>query len=406
MRNLSRQPRPVFLFLMILVLGAAAAPAEPVRVDNGATPAHGMTTAVVTEQWRAGGEDDEIFFGNVGRVALDPAGNLLLLDSQLSEVQVYGPDGAHLRTVGREGDGPGEMRQPNDFYVMNDGLICILQGFGGRIVKLNAEGLPADEGSFTPAEGSGQFSVMIRGLAAGDGMLLAGIKMSFEAGFNRQTYFLTRCDAQGLELATLYEKKNVIDYSDFVLTEMDIDFIWSRMAVSPEGLIYAAPARNTYEIHVWNAAGTEERVISRAYESLPRTDEVKAVQRKILEGIGANYPRPPRAVEIEAVAPDLTGMWVMNDGRLWVQTSRGDTEPPAGSWTVLDVFDPEGNFERQVALPGTHDALRDGLHLLPDGRAVVVIGALDAFLNQQAVGGEEAAEEGAPLEIICYGLEL
>ena len=406
MRYLSRQTRPTFLFLAILILTAATAAAEPVRVDNGATPAHGVTTAVVTEQWRAGGEDDEIFFGNVGRIAMDQEGNMLLLDSQLNEVQVYGPDGTHLRTLGREGDGPGEMRQPNDFYVMNDGLVCVLAGFGGRIIKLTDEGLPAGEATFTPAEGSGQFSVMIRGLAAGDGMLLAGIKMSFEAGVNRQTYFLTRCDGQGLELATLYEKKNIVDYSDFVLTEMDMDFVWSRMATAPDGRIYAAPDRNAYEIHVWNAAGDEERIISRAYESLSRTDELKDVQRKIVEGIGANYPRPPRAVEVEDVAPDLSGMWVMNDGRLWVQTARGDAEPPDGCWTVLDVFDPDGNFERQVALPGDHDALRDGLHMLPDGRAVVVIGALDAYLNQQAVGGEDAAEEGAPLEIVCYGLEL
>lgn len=405
MRTLSRH-LPRVLFLLATVIFATALQAEPARVDNGADPAQGLVIAKATEQWRAGGEDDEIFFGNVSRVAQDAEGNLLLLDSQLSQVQVYGTDGAHLRTVGREGDGPGEMRRPNDFFILPDGTICVLQGFGGRIVKIDAEGMPAGEGSFTPAQGSGQFSVMIRGLGAGQDMLLAGIKMAFEAGISRQTYFLTRCDAAGVEQATLVEKSNTIDYADFVMTEMDMDFVWSRMAVAPDGRVYAAPDRNAYEVQVFAADGSLERVIARSYEGLPRNDERKDIQRRIIEGIGANYPRPPRSIEIEDTDPVMTAMWVLDDGNLWVQTSRGDAEPPAGCWTVLDVFDKEGSFIRQVGLPGDHDSLRDGLHLMPDGRAVVVTAALDAYLSQQAVGGEEGDEEAEPLEIICYKLEI
>jgi len=406
MRYLSRLSFTGYLLIMITILGGASATAQPARVDNGATPTEGLTTAVVTELWRAGGEDDEIFFGNVGRVTVGPANEIYLLDNQLSEIQVYAPDGTHLRTVGREGDGPGEMRRPNDFYLMNDGTICVLQGFGGRIVKMSGDGVPAGDGSFTPTVGSGQFSVMIRGLGVMNDMLLAGIKMSFEAGVSNQTYFLTRCDSTGVETATLFEKSNTIDYSDFVLTEDAMDFVWSRMATGPDGRVYAAPARNTYEIHVWDPTGQPEMIIAREYESLPRTDERRDIAHRIIEGIGANYPRPPRSIGIEEVDPDLTNIWVLEDGRLWVQTSRGDYDPPDGCWTVLDVFDTDGNFERQVALPGNHDALRDALHLLPEGRAVVVIGALDAYLNQQAVGGEEEDTEGAPLEVICYGLEL
>ena len=111
----------------------------------------------------------------------------------------------------------------------------------------------------------------------------------------------------------------------------------------------------------------------------------------------------PQAEELQ---PDITGMWALDDGTLWVQTSRGDTEPPDGAWTVLDVFDESGRFVRQVALAGDHDALRDSLQILPDGRILVVVGALDAFLTQQAVGGEDAVEEAEPLEIICYSMEI
>ena len=404
MRFLSHH-RSHFSVLLILILAATVTAAEPQRVDNGAEPAEGLVTARMVEQWRAGGEDDEVFFGNVGRIIMDAEGNLLLLDTQLSEIQVYDGDGNHLRTIGREGDGPGEMRRPNDCFIMGDGAICVLQGFGGRITKLDGEGLPAGDASYAPISGSGQFSVMIRGLAAGDDMLLAGIKLAFTGNTSEQTYFLTRCDATGKELGTIIEKKNTIDYSDFVLTEGGMDFVWGRMAVGPDGTVHVVPARNEFAVHSWAPDGTE-RIITRPYEPVSRNDEQKDVARKIVEGIGTNYPTPPREIGIEDYEADVTGMWAHADGTLWIQTSRGDAEHPDGTWTMLDVYDTDGKFVRQVALAGDHDPLRDGLHMLPDGRFVVVTGALDAFLSQQAVGGEEAAEEAEPLEIICYTLEM
>ncbi len=69
----------VFIFLAIQ-LACGAALAEP-------------EIAELTELWRAGGEDDEIFFGSVAAIRSDPDGNILILDGQLSEVHVYTPDG-------------------------------------------------------------------------------------------------------------------------------------------------------------------------------------------------------------------------------------------------------------------------------------------------------------------------
>ena len=46
------------------------------------------------------------------------------------------------------------------------------------------------------------------------------------------------------------------------------------------------------------------------------------------------------------------------------------------------------------------------MSILPDGRVVIIHGALDAWLTQQSVDqGESADEEEAPLEIAVYRLE-
>ena len=77
-------------------------------------------------------------------------------------------------------------------------------------------------------------------------------------------------------------------------------------------------------------------------------------------------------------------------------------------WLVLDVYSAEGLFEKQVALSGNHDGANDSLTLLPDGRAVVVTGALEAWLNRMGAIDENADEESdtSPLEIICYQMDF
>ena len=95
---------------LALLLAGSVVMAEVPVVDNPAEPAGGVVEMPMHELWRAGGEEDDIFFGNVGSVDLDAAGNLYLLDSQLCVTHVYSPGGELLRTLGGEGDGPGEVR--------------------------------------------------------------------------------------------------------------------------------------------------------------------------------------------------------------------------------------------------------------------------------------------------------
>lgn len=49
-------------------------------------------------------------FGNIHDLAVDRAGRIYVLDVGSKEVRVFGRDGAYLRTIVRDGEGPGEMR--------------------------------------------------------------------------------------------------------------------------------------------------------------------------------------------------------------------------------------------------------------------------------------------------------
>jgi hypothetical protein len=288
-------------------------------------------------------------------------------------------------------------------YLGKDGTVCALQGFPGRVIRVDVEGLPAGDLLYSRGEGGQQMGVLNRGFGTPDGLVLVGIRMTFGGSITEQTYFVAKCDAEGVEQTALVEKSNPVDYSNFVMTEAGLDFVWSRIAVADDGTIFVAPGRNEYAIQVFSPAGEHLRTITREYEAAKRDAAEVKNARQILEAIGAYYPRPPHSYETEDVNAAIAGMWLTRDGRLWVQSGDAHREAPEGTWVVLDVFGPDGRLEKQVALPGAHDALQDGLYVQPDGRILVVTGALDAFLNQQAVA-KDAAEESTPLEVICYDL--
>ncbi|PID80445.1 hypothetical protein CSB20_07435, partial [bacterium DOLZORAL124_64_63] len=66
---------------------------------------------------------------------------------------------------------------------------------------------------------------------------------------------------------------------------------------------------------------------------------------------------------------------------------------------------PDGVYQKQVALEGHFDRNRDAAMIMPDGKLIVVTGALDAFLNQMNAAAE-SADEVDPLEVICFELEI
>lgn len=406
--------KSIFLLVMMVALlaaGSALAGKEVTKdgllhIANGAEPSKGTEIMSFKEVWRVGGEDSEDFFGLITQVLIGDDGNVYLLDTRLSEVPVYSADGERINTLSREGDGPGETRTPTNLITMPDGNLGLVQMFPGKITMIDHEGGPQgifEVGGGDPTQGG--FVLFYDCFSGGGQLIVSGedIKQNPPTGQIR-TNFVASYDAEGKEKTRFLANDNVMDFTKFAFDEDALDRVDFRKACAgPDGRVYVAPIRNSYEIHVFNADGTMDRIITREYEHRARLEKDYNAVKATVEAQLAQLPNA--SIKVSKTEPDLGGLQIGPDGNLWVTSSRSGFEQPEGILATYDVFSLDGHFIKQVSAKCEGEGLEDNLFFTPDGGAVLVTGFTEAVRSLQAGGagtGSEGDEEAKPMEVIYF----
>ncbi|MCP4545736.1 MAG: hypothetical protein GY835_04605 [bacterium] len=140
--------------------------AEVDIAHNSSSEAQQVPALKLTEDLSIGVEDPEEgpAFGYIFDIAVSDNGEIYVLDYGFFRVQVFSASGALLRTISRQGEGPGEVSNPSAIALGPDNLFYIADN--SRIKVFSASGESLDE--FVAKEATGR----IRGLAIGaDGCL-------------------------------------------------------------------------------------------------------------------------------------------------------------------------------------------------------------------------------------------
>jgi hypothetical protein len=361
-------------------------------------------TITPKELWRLGGEtdDEDELFGLISRIITDDDGNVYLLDTQLSEVKVFSPDGSFLRTIGREGEGPGEFRLPTGMFFTPEGDLGVVQVAPGKIVLLTREGEPAGEYPLPKAEDGG-FLILRNGISRNKNLVLSVSKNAFSEGRFDQTQYLCSLNADGTERARYHEEVLTIDFANPVMDDSKWNNFNNRWNVGFDGRVFAAPDYGTYTIDVWSPDGKLDRVIERDYKPQKRTQDEIDLVNKILQIFIRQVPNGQ--VKVHDFNSDVEQIHTREDGSIWVVSSEGSRNKPDGALATFDVFDSAGRFIRQVTVMGEGDPRTDGYYFVGD-RLYVVTDLLQASLTLQS-GGQSfqiGDEEPEPMSVICYEL--
>ncbi|WP_419861611.1 6-bladed beta-propeller [Candidatus Palauibacter sp.] len=105
--------------------------------------------------WTVGafdGEDWEIF-GTVTDLVFNETGDLFVLDEQAAHIVVFDRNGAHLRTISRQGEGPGELSEPRSMALLADGRLAVFDRSRRGIQFFTPEGEYLESAPFDPERG-------------------------------------------------------------------------------------------------------------------------------------------------------------------------------------------------------------------------------------------------------------
>jgi hypothetical protein len=399
----------VMLLLSALAATGASRAAAPAP-ETVVLPADPPTTrtAELEEIWRVGGDnEDDPLMGLVFDGARDDDGNTYLVDRQLSQVLVIGPDGGLTATLGREGDGPGELRRPHGIFVTPTG-IGVVQGFPGKVTYLAADGTPEGEAGIGGDASEGGFHFMRELYRAGDRLVGASGRGSFdmEKGTSRTNSAISVMDMQGNILASFAEHTDERDFQKFVFDEAKDWAEYEAWCVSPEDLVYSAAERDRYRINVRDFAGDLVRVYERPFE-------VRRREKQDKDDVGSgmviviNGRRQEPEVHALDTDPAIAFLNSAADGRIFVTTCWDVRDRlDAGTAGRFDVISPADGFVERLTLtfPG-FDPTQDRLAWL-DGTHFLVIRNFDAAQDAMDAGGDDDGDaevdfaDAEPLEVI------
>jgi len=375
-----------------------------IHVHSPAAPVHERMVYEPEELWRIGGfsEAEEELFGVITDIIVDEQRNVYVLDAQLSEIRVFDIEGDYIRTIGREGEGPGEFRYPSDMLFLPDGQLGAIQQ--NRLVLFGTEGEPAGDFHFKEPGGGGFFR-LVNVRPTGDQLAVLYQLGSKDKTAWSTTHRLGLFDMTGKQRIVIAEARTRMDYTGARFVEEDWNHFDQCWAASPDGRVLARSSSTEYEISVWDSDGKLDRVIHREYPPHRRSSED-------IEGIRERWSRrfswlPDLDFEIEESWAPVHDLYARADGTLWVRTSRGRRNGGEGTLAGFDVFDGNGRFDSEITLRGEFDPDNDGLFLVGDF-LFVVTDLVSATAAAKGRFSEELTddEEPVPMTVVCYRMRV
>jgi len=391
------------LLARCLVVGSLAAglantaTGEP-PVVTIAADAPRVETVSLRELWRLDlGDPDAPLVGALAGVEARPDGSILVLDHQLAQVLILSADGELLGTVGRRGEGPGEIQSPTALVLPGDGRIGVLQTYPACVVFLDPDGTPA--GRFAPENPS--FLVqrfrMRGGVNAASGQIMGQMA---EPGTSVERLRIVRLDDQGAIATTYLQKDKTTSWDPPIHDERASWFAGFRWDLLADGTLVVAPDRDRYRLEFRAPDGSVQRVVTRPFTPRRRTREDR---ERIADGVTftSNGQEVDVDVRLLDTDPAIQGVTAMPDGTLRIANAYFRSDLPEGIAGRWDVLDAEGQWVKELRLAADVDWRNDHCQDLGDGRWLVIHNAGAA--SAAAFGQTELAEDlgDDPMVIVC-----
>lgn len=284
-------------------------------------------------------------------------GTLYVLDGQGKRVLAFGPDGSFLRSYGREGEGPGELRSPSAVAVGPGDSVWVSDMGNVRATVFAPDGELGRSVPFPSGDQRPSGTLVVRE----DGFVQAMPTFAFRPGENvRPPIPIIRFAADGTLVDTLsltpapkFDQVTIEAGGHRLFILMAPAFTTTvRWVALPDGSVVVSDTAE-YVLRWVGADGAPRRIVRRAPPARATTeaDRERELERLREEGSGGmplpGGPDPEQMLEqrlknmtFAPVIPRITALASDPRGRVWV----GVSEDVASETARVDVYASDGRL--------------------------------------------------------------
>jgi hypothetical protein len=346
---------------------AADLPSATVRDSSGIRIVENHWSETPVPGWALAPEPDLV----IGRLSGEPAyeftrvsgasrlsdGRVAVMDGAVSELRIYGPDGVHVRTLGRKGNGPEEFASPSLAGRLPGDTLLVFDTDRRWLAFVHPEG--GFGRSFTLGEEAGDFVSQL-GLLGEDAMAFGGgMFFSSEGGFPEgrtrpnSTYGTVRLDGSpGMSLGRIPAAEMWGQAVEGGFTALRLPF--GKLTVAAAGpdrfflgtneswdiLVFDAEGRLVSRIRTDRAPEEVTEALRQAYIEVRLADADDEADRTAIRARYRDIPFGETLPHYELLRADATG-------HLWVR----DPTLPGEDAGRYAVFDPAGRLLGTMTLP-------------------------------------------------------
>lgn len=349
--------------------------------------------------------DQEFLFGILEDLVFDEYGNIYILDTQLDDIKVFSSSGKYVKTIGRDGDGPGEFRSVGSLAFLNDGSLGVSSKMLAKIQKISPS--TGEQVGVIRSTGFNDLRAMINSFAALPdsfrNLFVAVFREPGKTGKWEYRSYLSIFEDVGvsdpLPPLTPVADIGILNGSD--LEEEEYYWIWDPWTIDTFGRIVMAPYWGHYRLRYFDNSGSEIQRVEFPSVQRERTELEKS---RFLNYYWGGQSPESYGVKLflsqnEAIVRSL---YARPDGRIWVRTSQSGRLHADGVFMELDCLSPSGEKLRQIRLVGPGDESLDRAYFGPGNRMVVIHGAEGFIRNAR---GRVHDSEVYDLSISAYNLE-
>ncbi len=350
----------ILSFLILLVVTACSGQRATTQmidgvlhVINAEEPLRPNMEIGFEELFRIGDDEnagDEYIFTGIGGIAVSENHDIYIQIVREDIVRAFDSEGQFIRTIGRQGQGPGEMYLAQGVSFGPDGNIWVPSAGSVRIVVFTPEG------EFVKNIPFGQVPPMLIQTTADGFMGIHVEPRPIGDGQVELSYLLRRFNADGDTLNTLFKATFQMDIQDLQLGGLQ-ENVPLYTQDSESRIWQCRPRSDVYQITVWNSDGTTNMVVEKDVPPIPKSEQEIEEERETVLSIieqqsGGQLP-PDFTIDYE---PDphrafLGLLYYDPAGYIWAQVSQEGTH----NGNAFDIFDLRGQFMQRIFIEGVNN---------------------------------------------------